>query len=382
MRPRPSRPALPLLAPLLLLALGVARLGLTQEPTRGIESIRTWLDSLAHDPNGLALPLESVHRGPQRVSPGQMIPGSIAAWHGDLDVGGTVLGHAVAIGGDVVIHPGAVVHGDALAVGGEVRNEGGTVDGEMRSISALAFQAPAGAARTPERVARRAISLSVGWYLVLAAIGLFVALFARRHLEMAAEWIREDFARAFLYGVLGQVALLPALIVSIIALAITIVGILLIPFAAVAFVLGAAGALALGFLAMSFATGEAVMRWRGAVSPYGPPPVLQLLLIGLSVYFVLWIAAGALAWAGVLGGILRLIIGVITWVAVTVGFGATIASRGGTRAPAPPSGPIPPPAEDYTWQTPTPVTGVAAARRPTPPPPSAPTSPATRGREP
>jgi len=56
----------------------------------------------------------------------------------------------------------------------------------------------------------------------------------------------------------------------------------------------------------------------------------------------------------------------VSWVAVTLGLGATLLSRAGTkrldarqragaRRPAP---------EDLAWQTPTPVTGVAAARRP------------------
>jgi hypothetical protein len=122
---------------------------------------------------------------------------------------------------------------------------------------------------------------------------------------------------------------------------------------------------------MSYVTGEAAMRWRGAVSPYAPPPVVQFLLIGLSLYFVLWMVGGLLSWAGWLGALLRLVAAMVTWVAVTVGFGATLASRGGTRAPGRSSTPrVPPPSSspDTGWQTPTPVSGVAAARRPTPPP--------------
>jgi hypothetical protein len=213
------------------------------------------------------------------------------------------------------------------------------------------------------------VSPYVGWFLVLAVIGLFVILFARNSLENIAERIRDDFSRSFLYGVAGQVAALPVLVAGIVVLAITVVGILLIPFAIVAFILAVAGALALGFVAMSYATGEAAMRWRGAVSPYAPAPALQFLLVGLSFYFVLWVLGGAFVWAGWLGAALRLVAAVVTWVALTVGFGATLASRGGTRAPTstPPQVP-PPPTTDYEWQTPTPVSGVAAARRPTPPP--------------
>lgn len=362
-------PALAALALVLALAPGAPAPARGQAPAAPRDSIDLRLDSLARDPSGLTVDRRDVRSGSQTVAAGETVRGTIAAWNGDLDVRGTVTGNAVAIGGDVVLHPGAVVHGDAVAVGGEVRNDGGTVDGEMRALSALTVgplqSAPQ---RTPMEATRRAAGLAVGWYLVLAAIGVVVALFARRNLETIAERIRDDFSRSFLYGVLGQVALLPALVLGIIALAITVLGILLIPFAVVGFVLATAGALALGFLTMSFVTGDAVMRWRGAALPYGPPPVVRYLLVGLSLYFLLWLLGAALTWAGVLGGLVRFLVATVTWAALTVGFGATLASRGGTRSPPTPPAPVPPPAEDYAWQTPTPVSGVAAARRPTPAP--------------
>lgn len=335
-----------------------------------VDSLAAVLDSLARDPNGIRLAAAAVHQGNQTVAAGTTVPGDIAAWHGDLEVKGTVTGNAVAIDGNVIVRQGGVVHGSALAVGGQVHAEGGTVNGEMRSLSALTV-GPIAANAPPTRAerAKRSVSLAVGWYLVLAIIGVAVLLFARRNLETVAEAIRDDFSRSFFYGLLGQVALMPALVIGIVALAITIVGILLIPFAIVAFVLAVAGALALGFLAMSLVSGDAIMRWRGAVGNDWAP-ALQLLLIGLSVYFVLWALGGLLEWAGWLGGLVRLVAFVITWVAVTVGFGATVLSRGGTRSVgAPPT--VPPRAtEEYAWQTPTPVSGVAAARRPTPPPSS------------
>lgn len=335
------------------------------------DSIGALVDSLGRDANGVVIERSAVQRGAQTVAAGSTVNGSIASWQGPLDVRGTVTGNAVAIDGDVVVHSGGTVRGDAVSLGGHVQLDGGTVQGEMRSLSALTVgPLVSNAPRTPAQVTKRSVSLAVGWYLVLAVIGLFAALFARGNLETIAERIRDDFSRSFLYGVVGQIALLPALVVCIVALCITIIGILLIPFAIVGFVLGGAGALALGFIAMSYVTGEAAMRWRGAVSPYTPPPVVQFLLVGLSLYFVLWMVGGLLSWAGWLGALLRLVAAMVTWVAVTVGFGATLASRGGTRAPGQtPTPRVPAPViPDAGWQTPTPVSGVSAARRPTPPP--------------
>lgn len=335
--------------------------------TPGADPIAIWLDSLARDAHGVVLTRGAVRQGDQRVAAGDSISGSIAAWHGTLDVEGRIGGNAVAVGGDVVVHPGAVVAGDAVAVGGEVRNEGGTVEGEMRSLSALTVGAlPATPPRSAEQTARRSVSLAVGWYLVLAVIGLAVVLFARGNLETIAERIRRDFTRSFFYGLAGQLLLVPALVVSIVALAITVIGVVLIPFAIVGYCLAVAGALALGFVAMSFVLGDAAMRWRGAAVGSGRAQILQFLLIGLSIYLVLWVVGGAVGGFGALGGLVRFIVAVLTWVALTVGFGATLASRGGTRSATPISFEEPAPADDLSWQTPTPVSGVAAARRPTP----------------
>lgn len=334
--------------------------------TANADPITVWLDSLAKDAHGLVLARGAVREGDQRVAAGDSISGSIAAWHGTLDIAGRVGGNAVAVGGDVVIHPGAVINGDALAVGGKVRNEGGIVEGEMRSLSALTVgPIPATPPRSAAQTTRRSVSLAVGWYLVLAVIGLAVVLFARDNLETISDRIRGDFTRSFLYGLAGQLLLVPAFVAMIAALAITIIGIVLIPFAIVGFLLALAGALALGFIAMAYVIGDAAMRWRGAALGGGKAQLLQFLLIGLSIYLVLWVVAGAVGGFGALGGLVRFIVMVLTWVALTAGLGATLASRGGTRSATAPELEALEPADDLSWQTPTPVSGVAAARRPT-----------------
>jgi hypothetical protein len=350
-----------------------AAAGPNQQPSRAAtagttssSTIDAWLDSLAKDPHGLTIARSAVREGDQRVAAGETVPGSIVAWHGTLDIYGSVDGNAVASGGDVIVHSGAKVGGDVLAVGGDVRDEGGTVGGEMRSISALSVGAiPATPPARTAQTAKRSVSLSVGWYLVLALIGLAVVLFARSNLEIISERIRTDFTRSFLFGLAGQILFVPALVITIVALAITIIGLIAIPFAIVGFCLAAAGALALGFIAMSFVIGDAAMRWRGAAVGGGRAQLLQFLLIGLSIFLVLWVIGGAVGGFGALGGLLRFIIMVVTWVAATAGFGATLASRGGTRALYPPMLEEIEPVDDLSWQTPTPVSGVAAARRPT-----------------
>ncbi|HEY7860857.1 MAG TPA: hypothetical protein VIB98_05395 [Gemmatimonadaceae bacterium] len=330
------------------------------------DAVAASLDSLRSDANGMTLDRAEVRSGARTVEASEHVPGDVASYHGALQISGTVDGNAAAIGGDVVLLPGGHVRGDALSVGGQVKLAGGTVDGEMRSISAFSVGPLAGARLTPAQATRRSLSLAVACYLILVAMALAVSFFARGHLETIGSTIRTDFSRAFLFGLLGEIAIVPLFLLSVVALAITIVGVLLIPFAAVAFALGVMGALALGFLAMSLLAGDAIMRGNTAAGE--ERPVVSHLITGLSLFLVLWLLSSASAYTGLVGSVLRLLAVLSTWIAATVGLGALIITRGGTRAAAGVPRVPPPPAEEYAWQTPTPVSGVAAARRPTPAP--------------
>lgn len=330
------------------------------------DAVAASLDSLRSDANGMTLDRAEVQSGARTVQASEHLPGDVASYHGALLISGTVDGNAAAIGGDVVLLPGGHVRGDALSVGGQVKLAGGTVDGEMRSISGFSVGPLAGARLTPAQATRRSLSLAVACYLILVAMALAVSFFARGHLETIGSTIRTDFSRAFLFGLLGEIAIVPLFLLSVVALAITIVGILLIPFAAVAFALGVMGALALGFLAMSLLAGDAIMRGNTAAGD--ERPVVSHLITGLSLFLVLWLLSSASAYTGLVGSVLRLLAVLSTWIAATVGLGALIITRGGTRTAASVPRVPPPPAEEYAWQTPTPVSGVAAARRPTPAP--------------
>jgi hypothetical protein len=336
------------------------------DSTAARDPIAAALDSLHRDANGMSLERAAVSSGARTVESAQHLAGDVASWHGPLEIRGTVDGNAVALGSDVVLLPGGHVRGDALSVGGQVRMAGGTIDGETRSISAFSVGPIAGARLTPAQATRRALSLALACYLILVAMALAVSIGARTHLETIAATIRTDFSRSFLFGLLGELAAVPLFLLSMVALAITIVGILLIPFAAVAYALAILGALDLGFLAMSLIAGDAMMRGQSSVRD--TRPIVTHLIAGLTVFFVLWLLAGGAAFLGLAGSVLRLLAFLSTWIAATVGLGATIITRGGTRSSTSPPRVAVPPVEEYAWQTPTPVSGVAAARRPTPAP--------------
>lgn len=311
-------------------------------------------------------PFDSLTEGGRVIAAGSTVPGTVAVRKGNLDVHGTIVGDAVALDGDVIVHPAGLVRGDAVAVRGTVRLDGGSVLGEIRTTTSDAPQNAAARAprRTPAAATRHALSLAFGWLAVIAVIGIGVLIFAGDYLEGTTAALERRFTRSFWFGVAGQLALLPLLLVLIIGLTMTLIGILLIPFAIVAYMIAVAGLLTLGFLATARVTGAALTR-PAAEARTARAATLRSLVIGVGLYLGFWIAAAAFAWNSVLYAALTGLAIVVTWVAVTAGFGAAIISRAGSRAVGE-ADVQPADVEDTSWQTPTPIGGVVAARRPAP----------------
>jgi hypothetical protein len=356
---------------LLIVGLALAAPAAAQQPPTDTQrdSLRTAIASLQRELGGIRVPLDAMVVGGRVVDAGSVVTGDVVVYRGDIEVRGTIAGNAIAIDGDVVLHAGSTVRGNALALGGQVRADSATVTGEIRSVTA---DQPGLAAlltrdREPRRLTGHGASVAAGWFLILLAIGFAVILLRLESLEAVASTIGASFSRAFLVGLLGELLLFPALVAMCVALAITLIGIIVIPLVVAAFMIAVCGALALGFLGMAFANGHSLSSRLVPSATGGRLGALRYLLIGLALYLALWLLAALGGWIGMLGPMLKLVAVVVTWLAVTVGFGAVIISRAGTRRPGERSPAHEEPIEeDYSWQTPTPVTGVAAARRPTP----------------
>ena len=295
--------------------------------------------------------------GDRTIQADTRVDGPIAVAHGNLDVYGTVDGDVVALGGDVRVHKGARVTGDAWAAGGKVLIEGGSVDGGKRSIEG----APSIATARPRHPLTTwdSVKLVLGWFALFAIIGLGVMIFTEANLDGVVVALERGFAKSFWIGLAGEVLMLPALLVLVVALAITILGALLIPFAVVAYVIAAAGLFTLGFLAVARLTGRAMTSDRGTTTPRGVH--VRALMLGLVVFGAIWMLAAAFTWSPVFGAILRTVAIAITWAAATVGLGATIISRAGTQRAGVAGSRTS--TDELAWQTPTPVTGVAASSR-------------------
>jgi hypothetical protein len=302
------------------------------------------------------------------IGSNESVPGHLLVVQGTADIYGKLLGNLVTVEGDVVLHPGAVVSGDILTLGGEVRDEGGEIGGEVRTFrTASVLEAPlqtvAPAPSAIETVFRRAAGV-VGVFLTLCALGFGLVMFGRPNLEVVSDTVAHSFGRAFATGLVGQILLLPTFGMLVVGLILSVVGIVLLPFAVVVYgllvIVGVLG----GYLAVAHAMGETYTRRRLALGAMiGSPNSYRYLLVGLGALAAFWMAWSIFGWVPVAGDLIRGAAILVTWLLATAGFGAALLSRAGIRENF--AGRLIPPealTDEYLWATP--QFGVTAAKRP------------------
>jgi len=318
-----------------------------------------------------------VEWGKGRIAPGDTIHGDLVNLFGDLEVSGVVLGSAVTLLGDLTVHENAIVEGDAVsvlgdlvlkkgsvvrhdavAVSGTVRVLGGAVEGSIVSGSGRSGTWAAEDGDDEDEESRTPMS---PWAALLGVLGtaavlvvcgvVAVAAFPSR-LDTIARRLEAGVGRAFAAGLLLELGFAPLLLLLILGLVITLLGILLIPFATLAFV---ALYLVLGLLGW-FAV--AILVGRGVAGDGGSArgALMRAMAIGTGILLLPY-AVGAVL-PGI-GGWIIAFSAAVTWVAVTAGFGAAALSRGGRPA------------------APTPSWWPASPTPPAPPAPTAPTAPTT-----
>ena len=318
------------------------------------------LKQVSSDPHGAKLPpQDSIVMGNFAVAPAMSL-GRVASL-GTLDVFGTVNGDAIALDGDVIVHRGAHITGDALSIGGTVRLDGGTVDGEMRSLDRAVTPTQAAAASSTGFLSiLDELQRTMGALVVMVLLGFGAMVFAEDRLRVVSSAIETRFGKSLFAGILTEVSFIPALVLAVVLLVITIIGIILLPVAIPGMFVVGALLTVLGFLAVSRVAGQALTRRAATVSVRGAE--LRSMLAGLFFFFGLWLAAAVLSWVPVLGSLLHALAFVVTWAAATVGLGAAVITRGGGR---PTTAPVvaAPEGSELGWQTPTPISGIAAARR-------------------
>jgi len=212
-----------------------------------------------------------------------------------------------------------------------------------------------------ERVGRQLL-LVAAWLTILLVIGAGTLMFASDNLMAVADALERHYGTAIVAGLAGQVAFAPLLAALIVALVLTILGILLIPFAIVSYVIVAAGIVTLGFLATAVVVGRGWRPVSAVTERARRAATLRALVVGNVVLVAPWAAAALLAAWPVAESVARGVAFATTWVACTAGLGAALISRAGLMRER--TTQVEKAMQSPGWQTPTPVSGVVAARRP------------------
>jgi len=304
-----------------------------------------------------------------RLPAGERVDATLVLVDGDGELTGTVTGDLVVVGGSVSLQDGSLIQGDVRLAEARLFRNGGEVEGEIRTLEGwrpreeVTAVAPAGpeppAAGAASRVQDRrgpavlrpfrhifaglaGLTQTVVAFLLLAGAGWAAVHFAGDRLQVVADTAREGPLRAALVGVAGAFLVLPAWILGVIALAISIVGILALPFWVVLFPVAVAVAALFGALGVALLLGEWILeqdfqgleRFRSSNRVHAVTVGVAALLLALALANVVRMAGPLL---GFFRGLLS-VAGVLALLgAAAVGLGSLLLSRGG----APP--------DDWVW---------------------------------
>ena len=175
------------------------------------------------------------------------------------------------------------------------------------------------------------------FYAVMFAIAFATIFFGgRRFIEGVADTARSAPTRSMLVGLAAAFLVIPAFILGIIALAISIVGIPALLLWVPLFPVAVCVALLLGYIGVAHAGGEALAerRFYGA-DWFQRGNSYYFVMTGLGLLLALFIASHVISmagpWLGFLRGMLFALGIVVTFAAVSIGMGAVLLSRAGTR---------------------------------------------------
>ena len=265
------------------------------------------------------------------------VDGDVVAIGGDVTVEGTVCKNVIALGGDVFVASTGVIEGDATSIGGDVEKEtGAIIRGERIGISFFPKRLfkpipPRGFPfihmfRFPPFVGFHGFALFTGIIKIILFLflGIVVISIVPKNVTKVKDKIKQDFLKSALIGFVAEILILPIFILLIV----TVIG---IPVALLVEPLFILVALILGYTGVSYFIGE---KLREGTSLKPETPMMTLIIGILVVESVLLLARVVGVFGHYLFGfswILTFIGWMIWYVAVTVGFGACILTRLGTR---------------------------------------------------
>ncbi|NOZ03981.1 MAG: hypothetical protein GXO92_05170 [FCB group bacterium] len=208
------------------------------------------------------------------VEAGKTVKSAVAIG-GDVRIYGTVEEDAVAVGGSVYVGPDAVIRKNAVSVGGSVSMEqGGVIYGDVVEVGGFRL----GSLFMPFQQYGY-WGFPWGFHLIsffgLLALALLSVLLLPNQLDSVSKTIKTDIPKAILYGVLAGILFVPLIIM----LAVSILGIPLIPFTIMITVLMAL----FGYFAVAMVLGSRLLTTANRPEP----SALLNVFLGLVIIWVI-----------------------------------------------------------------------------------------------
>ena len=260
------------------------------------------------------------------VGRNERVEGDVVVFGDSADIDGEVTGDVTVFGDELRLGPDAIVRGDVNAIGGNLdREDGAQVMGEVNEVGRgrgqindawFGDQVFGGVWSRVWGVGATVFRLTV-----LILVALIIAAFGRNAVERIGARTAATPVRSGLIGLAGQILFLPVLVLTVIVLAVSIVGIpllILVPFAILLLMLVAL----IGFVAVAYQVGGRLIGKFG----WNTTSVYTAVTIGV-------VAIGVMTLLGKLAGLaIGFFVGVpltgigylLEYVAWTVGFGAAL----------------------------------------------------------
>ncbi len=256
------------------------------------------------------------------IGPGEIAEGDVVAIGGSIIVDGTVRGPAVAIGGSVTVTNTGSVEGDAVAVGGHVvKHPGGRVGGEKVSLGFIpvpAFSLVRGAQLT----------FLLMLFLLSLLAGIISYSLVPKNVNKIKMKLEKNFIKSLILGIFAPLLFFVAFILLIV----TVIG---IPVAVLVLPLIMVFALILGYSGISYYVGEKLGQ-NTRLKAQTPAGTILLGTIASYFFLIVWAVLDfAMFWVPYFGGLhllLLFLLGLaVLYLFTTVGLGAAILTRLGTR---------------------------------------------------
>lgn len=215
------------------------------------------------------------------IEEGQTV-GNVVALNGQITVNTLVEQNVVAIGGSVVLEKNAVVRGNVIVVGGALsKGRSSKVYGDITVINSDTLSEAVTSAMRGELEGWSLILniISLCFFAIILIITLIMTLLIPRSLAIITNAIDSNKLKSFLWGFLATLMIVPFFML----LAVSIIGIVLIPLAFTALLLAAI----VGFIAFGVLLGNFIITriFRGYKKS-----LVKEALVGVSLLWLLgWI---------------------------------------------------------------------------------------------